>query len=881
MKLSKLTLQGFTCFKERTSIDFSNLQLFAICGDTGSGKSSLIDAMIYALYGRTPRLTRNISSLVSQGMEKMFVSLKFSVQGKDYKVTRILKQSKKTVSEALLAIQIDGEWSCLTTGIENTNAELEKIVGLTYEAFTKCIVLPQGQFQNFLQEHKERQEILIDLLGLDILPLMQAQANETYKTLSLQLQQVSEQYDQMEVDTSPEIIQTLKENIETLETSLQKIQEDSELNQKQQQQMQQQLKDIEKIQALQQQVQDLEQQSQQLQQQENKMKMAKQLQPLSSQIAQYHQLTKQIQGVQQQIQSQQQQEQELLQSIQQQTEKIQQTQQRYNQISDLEQQCHQLLNLVPIVQTQSQNQQQMQRVQQQIQQIQQQNEQIQQQIIKQQQMLSQQQQYVIQQQQQIEQAQQKAWQTYTQNITHALQQRLAIGQPCPVCQNIVHQFPEVVEPPQQENWQYYDHRTKQLQQQLQQLQQQLQQTQQQLTQQQSQQKQNQQTWKNLQQQMQMLQAQQNACQQEMQQCLQKIHIPSTQLNDTQQIHYQIQQYQQKIQQIHQNFSEQQTQQKLQQQQQVFIQKTIQDLQTRRNQIQEQYEPVQKSIQELLEQYKIATIQEVQQYIISPSQIQQWEQATLQTNVQLETMQQQLKEHQATQTQDVSYTTLQNNMQNLQTQYKTLQTQYKETFQQKLQIQQKIENIQQISEQKEQQKEKLQTLQTKTEIHRILKTTLQSNAFPKYISNEILKILCEDANQYLQILSETRYLLQTNQKEIIIQDNWNDQQTRTIKTLSGGETFLVSLALALALSQRITQIATTNKGHQQLECLFLDEGFDTLDEEHLSNVIQALKNLQNTGKTIGIISHLPILTNFFPQRIHISKTKQGSILYATS
>ena len=100
-------------------------------------------------------------------------------------------------------------------------------------------------------------------------------------------------------------------------------------------------------------------------------------------------------------------------------------------------------------------------------------------------------------------------------------------------------------------------------------------------------------------------------------------------------------------------------------------------------------------------------------------------------------------------------------------------------------------------------------------------------------------------------------------------------------MSGGETFLVSLALSLALSERLSQMATDSKGVHHLECLFLDEGFDTLDEDHLSLVLKALKRLQTTGKMIGIISHLPLLTNYFPERLEVTKSKQGSkvIMYS--
>ena len=78
MRPIKLELTGFTCFKELQSISFDDLELFAIVGQTGAGKSSILDAITYALFGETSRLgSRGLEQLVSQGANGMQVALEF------------------------------------------------------------------------------------------------------------------------------------------------------------------------------------------------------------------------------------------------------------------------------------------------------------------------------------------------------------------------------------------------------------------------------------------------------------------------------------------------------------------------------------------------------------------------------------------------------------------------------------------------------------------------------------------------------------------------------------------------------------------------------------------------------------------------------------
>ncbi|WOS36996.1 hypothetical protein RP300_00533 [Oligella urethralis] len=128
-----------------------------------------------------------------------------------------------------------------------------------------------------------------------------------------------------------------------------------------------------------------------------------------------------------------------------------------------------------------------------------------------------------------------------------------------------------------------------------------------------------------------------------------------------------------------------------------------------------------------------------------------------------------------------------------------------------------------------------------------------------------------ANQQLAQMSD-RYSLCLDPEpgsklELYVADHYQGGELRSIKNLSGGESFIVSLALALGLSQMVG-------GKMQLESLFLDEGFGTLDEDSLDIALSSLANLQRGGKTIGIISHVAALKERIATQIQVIPMSGG-------
>ncbi|MEE9264217.1 MAG: SMC family ATPase, partial [Vicinamibacteria bacterium] len=144
MRPLRLTIEGFTCFKERQGpLDFSELELFAISGPTGAGKSSLLDSIIFALYGRVPRMRKGYSELISLGLDRMSVMLDFRVGRREFRATRTGRRGRS--AEAQLDELVNGTERSVAGGVHGVDKEIVRLLGLRYEAFTQAVVLPQGE----------------------------------------------------------------------------------------------------------------------------------------------------------------------------------------------------------------------------------------------------------------------------------------------------------------------------------------------------------------------------------------------------------------------------------------------------------------------------------------------------------------------------------------------------------------------------------------------------------------------------------------------------------------------------------------------------------------------------------------------------------------
>ncbi|MBX7111078.1 MAG: SMC family ATPase, partial [Dehalococcoidia bacterium] len=147
--------------------------------------------------------------------------------------------------------------------------------------------------------------------------------------------------------------------------------------------------------------------------------------------------------------------------------------------------------------------------------------------------------------------------------------------------------------------------------------------------------------------------------------------------------------------------------------------------------------------------------------------------------------------------------------------------------------------------------------------------LQANRFVAYIQREAMHVLAADAGERMLQLSRDRYRLEADGDEFVVVDRLNGDERRSVRTLSGGETFLASLALALALSERLPELSG-HGGALSLDSLFLDEGFGSLDAESLDIAIQGLELLASGSRMIGVISHVPEVAERLADRIEVVK-----------
>ncbi|MEU8231614.1 SMC family ATPase [Actinoplanes sp. NPDC048967] len=197
MRPLRLDMAGFTVFREETTVDFTDADYFALVGPTGSGKSTVLDGICFALYGSVPRWggSRGIGNALAPSATEARVRLVFESAGSRYVATRVVRRdgrgNVKTAGAGLQLMPPGFDVTRLDTGMSledlgdvlaGTPAEMDsaivEAVGLPYEQFTSCVILPQGQFADFLHaKPATRQQILVNLLGLHVYEEVQAKAS--------------------------------------------------------------------------------------------------------------------------------------------------------------------------------------------------------------------------------------------------------------------------------------------------------------------------------------------------------------------------------------------------------------------------------------------------------------------------------------------------------------------------------------------------------------------------------------------------------------------------------------------------------------------------------------------------------------------------------
>ena len=222
MRPVRIEMEGFAAFRQRVVVDFTraletDTALFSLSGPTGSGKSSLIDAMIFALYGRIPRLgAQLVAPVISAGADRCRVRLDFEADGDVYTAVREVRRTATggaSVREARLQI---GE-QVLADGAATVTDHVQTLLGLGFDDFTRTVVLPQGKFARFLEATPgERQNLLRGLLGMDVYSKVRTLAGERRAAAQARADTASARLEALEVPPA-DAIEKLRGRVASLQ----------------------------------------------------------------------------------------------------------------------------------------------------------------------------------------------------------------------------------------------------------------------------------------------------------------------------------------------------------------------------------------------------------------------------------------------------------------------------------------------------------------------------------------------------------------------------------------------------------------------------------------------------------------------------------------
>ena len=181
-----LEMQGFSTFRERTVVDFADVDLLALVGPTGAGKSSVIDAITFALYGSAARYDEKaVAPVVNQLSNEARVRFEFEVAGVAYVATRVVRRTAKgaTTKEA----RFECGDTVLAGDAKSVTEATAALLGLDFVRFNKTVVLPQGRFAEFLHDRPaDRQELLRELFGFGVYERVGRRARERAARLQLE-----------------------------------------------------------------------------------------------------------------------------------------------------------------------------------------------------------------------------------------------------------------------------------------------------------------------------------------------------------------------------------------------------------------------------------------------------------------------------------------------------------------------------------------------------------------------------------------------------------------------------------------------------------------------------------------------------------------------
>jgi len=228
----RLDLDGFASFRQPTTLDFTDADLFVLSGPTGSGKSSVIDAMTFSLYGIVPRYgdKRLVAPVISNGRNEARVQLHFAVGRERYTAVRVVRRTAAggaTTKEARLERwrgDDPADAAVLAATADEVSTAVEQVLGLGYEHFTTTVVLPQGAFQRFLHaKASERQGLLVELLDLKVFGDIGQAARTRAQTAASQVSVLQSELDGLADRSGDDAVAAVTRRIEVFDHAIVRI----------------------------------------------------------------------------------------------------------------------------------------------------------------------------------------------------------------------------------------------------------------------------------------------------------------------------------------------------------------------------------------------------------------------------------------------------------------------------------------------------------------------------------------------------------------------------------------------------------------------------------------------------------------------------------
>jgi exonuclease SbcC len=222
-----LRVRGLRSYLVERSVDFSELGLVAIIGPTGAGKSSLLEAMTYALYGGCTWDQRGGKALIADTAKTMTVQLTFEAAGKSWEVTRTTSQGAYPPPSFGLVCLTDPD-EPKVDGEDAVNRRVAELVGLDFHSFCSCVLLPQGRFEALLKARPARRaEILEHIFGVDELTDLREQVGTVMATVRDRRAAIAEQRAKFLYDPREEMTQA-RARLEELEPACEALGQDVE-----------------------------------------------------------------------------------------------------------------------------------------------------------------------------------------------------------------------------------------------------------------------------------------------------------------------------------------------------------------------------------------------------------------------------------------------------------------------------------------------------------------------------------------------------------------------------------------------------------------------------------------------------------------------------